>query len=123
MQENKIRVRYLLLLQLGVIIYSTASVIGKVASGRTLFSFSFLILYAVEFIVLALYAILWQQMLKHLEISVAYANRSMALLWSTIWAPLIFHETITRNNMIGVALVIVGTIMINMNPDAKEEIK
>ena len=37
----------------------------------------------------------------------------MGLLWSIVWAILIFNETITIKNVIGVIIVIVGTIIVN----------
>ena len=37
----------------------------------------------------------------------------MGLLWSIIWAILIFNDTITIKNIIGVIIVIVGTIIVN----------
>ena len=37
----------------------------------------------------------------------------MVLLWSMIWAVLVFHDTITLKNILGVALVIAGTFVIN----------
>ena len=59
------------------------------------------------------FAILWQQAIKKFDLSVAYANRAMVLLWSMIWAVLVFHDTITLKNILGVALVIAGTFVIN----------
>ena len=35
------------------------------------------------------------------------------LLWSLIWAVVIFKDNITVKNVIGVALVIAGTIIVN----------
>ena len=37
----------------------------------------------------------------------------MGLLWSIIWAILIFNDTITIKNIIGVIIVIIGTIIVN----------
>ena len=39
--------------------------------------------------------------------------KAMGLLWSIVWAILIFNETITIKNVIGVVIVIVGTIIVN----------
>ena len=60
-----------------------------------------------------MYAVVWQQLIKKFDISVAYANKAMGLLWSIVWAILIFNETITIKNVIGVVIVIVGTIIVN----------
>ena len=63
--------------------------------------------------ILGVYALLWQQMIKKFELSVAYTNRAMALLWSMLWAVVLFHDRVTMKNVIGVALVIVGTLIVN----------
>ena len=47
------------------------------------------------------------------DILVAYANRAMALLWSLLWAVLLFGEQITVKKLIGVGLVLAGTLIIN----------
>ena len=62
---------------------------------------------------LCVYAILWQQIIKRVDLSIAYANRSIALLWSMLWAVLFFHETVTLKNIIGVIFVITGTMIVN----------
>ena len=63
--------------------------------------------------VLGIYALCWQQVIKRVELSVAYANRAMALLWSLLWAVLLFGEQITVKKLIGVGLVLAGTLIIN----------
>lgn len=68
---------------------------------------------------MGIYAMLWQQIIKRFELSIAYANRSMAVVWSMVWAVVFFHNEITINNIIGVFLVVAGTIVINF--DEKEE--
>jgi drug/metabolite transporter (DMT)-like permease len=62
---------------------------------------------------LGIYALFWQQLIKRFPLSVAYANRAMALLWSALWAKLIFGEEITPRQMAGIALVVIGILMIN----------
>lgn len=113
--KNKISIRDILLLQAVVAIYTVSSVIGKFAaqSAEASRGSMFLLLYAAEIGVLGIYAILWQQMIKKFELSVAYANRSVALLWSLLWAVLIFGEQLTAKKLIGVAFVIAGTLIIN----------
>ena len=45
--------------------------------------------------ILGIYALLWQQVIKKFELSVAYANKAVTLLWALIWGIFIFHEKIT----------------------------
>ena len=113
----------ILLLQAAVVIYTLNSVVAKFATGKELFSFSFFLFYGLEVAILGVYAIFWQQMIKRFDLSVAYANRAMALLWSAVWAVVLFHENLTAKQLLGIALVIIGTVIVNaeQSPKKKEE--
>ena len=117
MKKRGVTLRNVLLLQVIIIIYTISSVMAKLASASTEEPFRMLLFLGLEFVVLAIYAVLWQQMIKRFELSVAYANRAMAILWSMIWAVVFFHEKITLRNILGVMLVFVGTMIVNI--DAK----
>lgn len=110
--QKRITMKDILILQLIIMIYTFSSICAKLASGQETL-FWLLLFTGLEFLCLAVYAILWQQAIKKFDLSVAYANRAMVLLWSMIWAVLVFHDTITLKNILGVALVIAGTFVIN----------
>ena len=61
-----------------------------------------------EILILGIYAIIWQQVLKRFELSFAMSNKGIAVLFSMIWSVLIFHEKITVNNVIGLVIIIAG---------------
>ncbi len=111
MKNNKII--SLIFLQAIVVIYTLSGVAAKFASGYEFMSFGFVLCYGIEILILGVYAILWQQIIKGIDLSVAYANRSVALLWSMVWAVLFFNETVSWKNILGVLLVIAGTIIVN----------
>ena len=111
--KKKITIKDILVLQIVIAIYTLSTVMAKQASGQSFFSAGFFGFYGAELLILGIYALLWQQMIKKFELSVAYTNRAMALLWSLIWAVVIFKDNITVKNVIGVALVIGGTIIVN----------
>ena len=111
--KKKLRLKDILVLQAVIVIYTLSSVMAKLASGQEPFSVPFLFFYLIELMILGVYALLWQQMIKKFELSVAYTNRAMALLWSMLWAVVLFHDQVTVKNIIGVALVIVGTLIVN----------
>ena len=118
---KKIRFRQILVLQLVVIIYTFSSIIAKVASGTEPFSLQFILFYGADVAVLGIYALLWQQMIKRFPLSVAYANRSMALCWSLLWSILIFGNEVTPQNLAGILLVIAGTWIVNSDDSGKEK--
>lgn len=113
--KKKMRIWDLMILQAVIVIYTFSTVIGKFAAESAVNrkGFMFLGLYGAEIAVLGIYAVLWQQMIKKFELSVAYANRAVALLWSLLWAVLLFNERITIRKLAGIALVIAGTVIIN----------
>jgi len=110
----------IILLQLVVMIYTFSNIVAKFASGKELFSPAFIFLYGLEVVILGIYAILWQQMIKKFPLSVAYANRAMALLWSGIWAVFIFEEVLTWKQLLGMFLVVIGTLFVNKDTPLQE---
>ena len=76
-------------------------------------SMGFLLCYGVEILILGVYAICWQQIIKKVDISVAYSNRASAIFWSTLWAAVVFHEHISVQNIIGIIVIFAGIWMVN----------
>ena len=119
MKDKKIR--NIILLQLIVIIYTINSIIAKFATGAKPLSLVFFAFYAAEVAVLGIYAICWQQMIKRFDLSIAYANRSMAILWTALWSVVIFHESLSIKQIIGIVLVVIGTVTVNIQTDKKTD--
>lgn len=111
--NKKNLIRNILILQAIIAVYTLSSVVAKFASGKEFLSIEFFVFYGIEILILGVYAILWQQIIKKFQISIAYANRAMSLLWAMLWAVVFFHEEITIKNIIGVIIVIIGTIIVN----------
>ena len=112
-EKKKAKLKDIFILQIVIAIYTLSTVCAKFASGQEFMSFQFILFYGMEMVILAVYAIVWQQLLKKFDVSIAYANKAMGLLWSIVWAILIFNDTITIKNVIGVLIVIIGTIIVN----------
>ena len=111
--KKKVHFFDIILLQMVVVIYSINTVIAKFVSDQPFLSFKFIVLYLLEFAVLGIYAVFWQQMIKRFELSIAYANKAMTVLWSLLWSVLIFRDSVTPAKVVGVLLVIAGTIILN----------
>ena len=112
-KKKKTKLKDICILQIVIAIYTLSTVCAKFASGKEFMSFQFILYYGIEMMILGVYAIIWQQLLKKFDVSIAYANKAMGLLWSIVWAILIFNDTITIKNVIGVLIVIIGTIIVN----------
>lgn len=113
MTPNKNHVITFIFLQLSVIIYSLAGVCSKYAAAYKFLSIKFIVIFIIEIGILGIYAILWQQIIKSIDIFIAYANKGTSLLWSLLWAIMLFNEKITINNIIGIIIVMIGVILIS----------
>lgn len=109
------KAKNILELQLAVIVYTFAGVMAKFASANKDSFWKLLFFMGMEVVILGMYAIFWQQLIKRFELTVAYANRAVAILWSMLWAALFFGEEITTKNIIGVLIVLAGIMIMNNN--------
>jgi len=108
-----------LLLEISVLVYSLSTVAANMASKHEFLSFGYIMFFGLDFVILAVYAILWQQIIKKFELSIAYANKSVTLLWSMLWNYLIFSTGITPGKVAGVVLVMIGVIIMNLGGGQK----
>lgn len=108
------------MLQVVFFIYSISSVVSKLASGKEFLSFEFLLFYGLDVMILGIYAILWQQVIKKFELSIAYANKAITLLWALIWGIVLFHEQITPGKVAGIVLVMIGIFILNSGEGGTE---
>lgn len=111
--KNKMRWKDIFMLQAVFLIYSIYSVVAKFASEREKFSMEFILLFGLGVAILGIYALLWQQVIKRFELSIAYANKAITLLWAIIWGVLIFKEKITTGKLVGIILVMAGIFILN----------
>ena len=109
----------IIILQLIIILYTVSGVMAKMASAAE--SIEKLILFlGLDLFFLGMYALFWQQIIKVFPLSVAYANRAVALLWSAVWAKIIFCEMISLRQMLAIFIVIIGMMIINTEKEKEE---
>lgn len=104
----------IIMLQFSVMVYSLSTVAGNMASKHDFLSAGYILFFGLDFFILGVYAILWQQIIKRFQLSVAYANKAMTLLWSMVWNFLIFSQGITVKKVLGVLIVMAGVVVMNM---------
>jgi multidrug transporter EmrE-like cation transporter len=100
--------------------YSSGAVISKLAAGKEFLSVPFIALYALEILILAFYAIGWQQFIKRMPLSAAYANKAVTVVWGCVWGMLIFKEHLTAGKIVG-ALFVLGGIALFGFADGKAQ--
>lgn len=108
------------LMHLGFLIYSLYTVTGKIASKYDFFSKYFIIFYSVMILILFIYAIIWQQILKFHKLSFASINKSITIIWGMLWGKLFFNEEITLKRLLSIILIVIGISILAVS-DNKEE--
>lgn len=91
--------------------YSLTGICSKLAAGTKIFSIKFFLYYGSEVVLFSLYALFWQQIIKRLPLTAAFANKSVTVIWGIVWGALVFHEPLTRNKVLGAVLVVAGVIL------------
>ncbi len=106
-------------LHLILMLYSLSGVCSKMAAGYDFFSLPFILLYGGMIAILAIYAVVWQQILKKMPLVTAYANKAATVVWAGIWGIVIFHENISLGKVISMILVAAGIVLFSY-ADAEE---
>lgn len=113
---KKTGVRHILLLHFNILVFSFTGIFSKMAANNItangLFDIYTFVFFGLMLLNCAIYAFFWQRNLKHFDMNVAYAHRSVYNIWSLLWAVLIFSEPLTLGNIIGTVLIIVGILVI-----------
>lgn len=111
----------LFLLHLMLAIYSMSGICSKKAAGVPFLSFQFCLYYGIVIALLGFYAIGWQQIIKRMPLTAAFANKAVTVVWGIIWGFLFFNEPITLQKLLGAGLVITGIVIFSLaDQDSKE---
>lgn len=108
-------IRTLLVLHIVLFFYSLTGILSKSAAAQPFASGPFIALYGGMLVVLFVYALAWQQIIKRMPLTVAYANRAIDVVWGLLWGFFFFHESVTPHMLVGAALVIVGIVLFSID--------
>ena len=97
-----------------LLFYSCSGFTSKFAAQQPVASTGFFVWYGVMLAILAVYALGWQQILKRLPLTVAFANKSITVVWGIVWGVLLFHETVTPLMIVGGLTVIAGIVLFSI---------
>lgn len=117
-------VRTIILLHGLLMFYSVCGICSKSAASYPLFSIKFCVLYGIMVMVLGIYAIGWQQIIKRLPLTTAYANRAVTIIWGLVWGYFFFGENITPGKITGILLIVCGIVIYALSdkePVGKED--
>lgn len=116
-------IKNLLALHLLLMVYSTSGICSKLAAGQAFLSPMFCLYYAAIIGLLGVYAIGWQQIIKRLPLTTAFANKAVTVVWGIIWGAVFFQEPVTPKKLLGAALIVAGVVLYAKADTATEEEK
>ena len=114
MKKLKSKIKDYIFLHILLFAFSFCSIFSKLAASYEFLSFQFCLFYGISIIILGIYALLWQQILKKFTLTTAFLNKAVTIIWGIVWGTLIFSETITIQMIIGAIIVFIGVSLVVM---------
>ena len=114
------KIFWFLILHIALLIYSMTGLFSKNASMHPFLSIPFILFYAGMVMILGIYAILWQQVIKHLPLTTAYVNKAITVVWGVLLGIVFFKERISALQVCACAVIIAGTVLY-VRADLKEK--
>lgn len=111
MEKRGLSISSLLLLIAAFLIYSTTGVFSKMASMHEMLSLSYIQYFSLVILAMGGYAVLWQLILKRVDLSKAFLFKSLTVIFSLFFAWSIFDETISLKNILGCLFIISGIVL------------
>ena len=109
--EKAQKIKTYVLLHALMLIFSLSPVCSKLAGQQPFLSFKFIFFYGFVILLLGIYALLWQQIIKRMPLTTAYANKAVTVVWGMVWGALLFQEDITPQKCIGTAIIVAGVML------------
>lgn len=104
--------KQIIFLQFILVIFSLSGVLSKIASSYPFMSCGFIVNYGLSLLIAFIYAIMWQMMLRKLELTTAFSCKAVTVIWGMVWGMIFFGEKIHLKNIIGALIIIFGIIMV-----------
>ena len=108
-------------MHIGFLIYASYTLLGKLAAKHDFMSPVWIAFYAGIILVLAVYAIIWQQVLKSFALPVAMCNKAVTIVWGMLFSALLFGEQITVKKLVGAAVILCGIVLLFSADSQKAE--
>lgn len=112
MEIKRSTVKDYLLLYAALLLYSVNGILSKLASKNQLLSVEFFSYYALVVLILFIYAVLWQQILKRMPLTTAFSNKSITVVLGMLWGALFFQEQITLHMIVGGIIIVFGVYLV-----------
>ncbi len=89
--------------------YAFISIVTKLTSQQSFLSFKYVMGVCVTVLMLGGYAIMWQQILKHVELNRAFVFKGLSLVFILLISFFVFSEAITTMNVVIISGILLYT--------------
>ncbi len=110
-KQLEVPLKWFLILHVSLIINSLAGVASKKAGQSDFLSVRWCLYYGLVLLVTFLFALVWQQVLKHMSLTFAFTNKPVTIIYSLIWAVAFFHEELNVWKVIGSLIILAGIVV------------
>lgn len=101
------------------LLYASVGIFTKLASQYDFLSWSYIVFFGIAVGIIGIYAILWQQLIKRIDLTTACVFKGTGLIYAMLFAYFIFDEQISWNNILGVLIIITGIVLYAYHPKAQ----
>lgn len=108
---NHSKISKIIALLLINLLYASVGIFTKLASQQEFLSWAYIFSFSGAVAVIGIYAILWQQIIRKIELSTAYMFKGTTIIFTMLFAHRLFGEQITWNNIVGAAIIIIGIVL------------
>ena len=98
------------------LLYASVGIFTKLASQQEFLSWAYVFSFGGAVAVIGIYAILWQQIIRRIELSTAYMFKGTTIIFTMLFAHWLFGEQITWNNIFGTIIIIAGIVLFAYDP-------
>ena len=110
--KKKFDIKTFAVLHFILLLYSFVGVFMTLAFQNEMFSFQFFLFAGLAVLFLGIYAIVWQQVLKKMPLTVAFTNKAICIVWGMLWGALFLGDQITWYKILGSLIVFPGVVLV-----------
>lgn len=110
-KKLEVPLHWFIILHLSLVVNSLAGAASKMAGRQDFLSFKFFFYYGLVLLITFAFALVWQQVLKHMSLTFAFTNKPITMIWGIIWGVMIFQEKVTWNMLLGSGIILAGIII------------
>ena len=110
-KKLEVPLSWFIILHMSLVVNSLAGVASKMAGRYPFLSAGFCLFYGLVLLITFTFALIWQQVLRHMSLTFAFSNKPITVIYMLIWGRMIFGETVTVKKVIGSLVILAGIVI------------